>query len=93
MNELTSTIEVLKQFLNNPWLLSFGGLWVLGYMLKEHSPVNNRLIPWVIEIVGGILGVVLIEKSLGGAIIGFLMGYVIIGSYEHYKSGKELFKI
>ncbi|QUH21405.1 phage holin family protein [Alkaliphilus sp. B6464] len=92
MNELNSVIEVLKVFLINPWLLSFGGLWVIGYMLKEHTSFNNKLIPWVILVLGLGLGQALIEKSLAGAIIGLLMGYIVIGFYEHIKNSIEFFK-
>lgn len=92
MQEINGVIEVLKIFLNNSWLLSFGGLWVIGYMLKEHSRVNNKLIPWVILSLGVALGIALIEKSLGGAIVGLLMSYIIIGFYEHIKNSIELFR-
>ena len=92
MTELTGLIEVLEQFLSNPWLLLFGGVWILGYMLKEHSPLNNKLIPWVVLFSAGILGVTLIEKSLAGAIVGLVVGYIQIGFYEHIKNTIEMFK-
>ncbi|AKL95034.1 hypothetical protein CACET_c15850 [Clostridium aceticum] len=92
MYELDSIIEVLKVFLVNPWLLVFGGLWVVGYMLKEHSNLNNKLIPWILLVLGGALGIFLIEWSLGGLIIGLLMSYMIIGFYEHLKNSIELLK-
>ena len=86
MNQIYELIEVLEQFLSNPWLLAFAGVWIVGYMLKEKSPINNQLIPWIVLAVAIVLGVVIIEQSLAGAIVGGLIGYIQIGFYEHIKN-------
>lgn len=91
MSDLTALIEILKNLLENPWMLLFLGVWIIGYMLKEHTPLKNTYIPWIILGVAGALSFVLLEQSLNGVIIGFIIGYIQIGMYEHYKNLIETF--
>jgi FtsH-binding integral membrane protein len=92
MQELNNVIIILQEVLKNPWMLMFAALWVLGYMLKEHTNLNNKIIPWFIWVVAGVLGWLLIEASIAGVIIGFVIGWIIIGFYEHIKNTFEMFR-
>ena len=91
MDEIHALIEALKEIFANPWMLCFGALWVLGYMLKEFTSLNNKLIPWVLAFVGIGLGTVLIEMSVAGGIMGLIMAYLIMAFYEHIKNTIEFF--
>ena len=82
-------IEALQGAMQNPWMLLFIGTWVLGYMLKEHTPLENDLIPWALFVWGGILGFVLIERSLGAVIVGVFIGAAQIAMYEAFKPFKR----
>lgn len=92
MEELKSITELLKLLLEDPWLLSFAGIWLIGYLLKEHSPLNNNLISWVISIVGSLLGYYLIQNTIKGALVGALIGYMQIGFYEHIKATLKIIR-
>ena len=83
-------VELLENVFSNPWLVLFAGLWVLGWLLKEHSPIKNAIIAWILGFVGAILGLIIIEVSIAGGIVGLLASYVIIGAYEQYKGAKEI---
>ncbi len=81
------TIEqALKVIVSNPWLLTFAILWVFGWYLKEHTKLNNKLIPTFILAGGLLLGLVIIERGVVGGALGILMGYLIIAFYEHIKN-------
>lgn len=79
----------LKTIIGNPWLLTFAFLWVIGWYLKEHTKLNNKLIPTVILLCGAVIGIVIIQKTLTGAILGVIMAYIIIAFYEHIKNTIE----
>lgn len=85
MNDMAQAIELLKSIMNNPWLLAFLALFLLGWLLKEHSNLPNQLIPWVLTITGGILGILLIEGSLAGMIMGCSLAYIEMALYEKIK--------
>lgn len=75
----------------NPWFLAFAFLWVIGWLLKEWTPLNNKLIPTVLIVIGALIGYAIIAQNITGAIIGVLMGYIIIAFYEHIKNTIEYF--
>lgn len=85
MNEMAEVIELLKKIMNNPWLLAFLALFLIGWLLKEHSNLPNQLIPWVLTITGGGLGILLIEGSLAGTIMGCSLAYIEMALYEKIK--------
>lgn len=87
--DIMQIIEALQQIQNSTWLLVFLGLYIFGYMLKEHTALNNKLIPWFIVGAGVGLGYYCINKTLGGVIVGAAMAYIIIGFYEHIKNTFE----
>lgn len=87
--DILQIIEALKQLENQTWLLTFTALFIMGYMLKEHTSLNNKLIPWAILFGGMVLGYVTINKTLGGVIVGAVMAYIIMGFYEHIKNTFE----
>ena len=88
--DIEKLIEFLEGVLANPWMLMFVGVWVVGYMLKEKTTLDNGLIPWIVLVVALTLGLFLIELSLGGAIVGLLIGYIQIGFYDQIKGAIKL---
>lgn len=79
MNEI---INLLQEALADPWMLLFLAVWGLGYYVKEFTTVKPQ---WAIPPVGIILGVVLIEVSVGGAIVGGVMALTQMGLYDVLK--------
>ena len=91
MNEINQQIELLKLIMNNSYLLAFTALFVIGYMLKEHTTFNNKLIPWALFALGILMGLSLIQFTLTGAVAGGIMAWVVMGSYEHLKNSAEAY--
>jgi len=75
-------IDLLQEALADPWTLLFLAVWGVGYFVKEHTPLE---VPWIVLPVGIILGIFLIELSLGGAIIGGVMALAQMGFYDVVK--------
>lgn len=75
-------IQVLQSALSDPWMLLFLAVWGLGWYVKEFTTIKPQ---WVIPPAGIILGVVLIEQSLGGAIIGMVIALAQMGLYDVVK--------
>ncbi len=75
-------ITILQQILTDPWMLSFTALWGLGYYLKTYTTLKPE---WVLPVVGMLLGWVLIERSIGGAIVGGVMALMQMGAYDMVK--------
>jgi len=86
---LNDYVEILETIFSNVWLLLFAGLYVLGWLLKEHSNIKNALISWILAGAGIVLGLLVIEWSLAGGIIGLFASHIIIATYEQYKGGRE----
>lgn len=91
MSDIQQLIQLLIMIMGNAYMLAFAGLWVLGWLLKEYTPINNKMIPWILFIAGVILGLCLLEWSLAGGIIGALMAWIIMAVYEHVKNTIELY--
>lgn len=91
MDEINYLIELLKFIMKNSYLLAFTALFVVGYMLKEHTNFNNKLIPWVLFFLGILMGLSLIQFTLSGAVAGGIMAWVVMGSYEHFKNSAEAY--
>lgn len=85
MQELTVLIEALKALLMQPYMLAFAALFLIGFLLKEHSQIGNHLIPWVLTILGACLGALLIDMSLAGVIVGCVIAFLIEATYDHLK--------
>jgi len=79
-------MEFFKVILENPFVASFVFLYGLGWLLKHHTPLDNNLIPWVLGLTGMVMGYLLLEQSLKGAIAGFAMGLFTVGAYQFIKS-------
>ena len=79
MNEI---ISLLQEALGNPWMLLFLAVWGLGWFLKEQTNVKPQ---WVLPVLVIVLGLVLIELSVGGAIVGFVMALAQMGFYDVVK--------
>ena len=78
-------IDLLQGALADPWMLLFLAVWGVGFFLKEKPPIDSAKIPWIVFPLGIILGAVLIELSLAGAIIGGVMALAQMGFYDVVK--------
>lgn len=78
-------IDLLQGALADPWMLLFLAVWGVGYFVKEYTPLPGDKVPWIVLPVGIILGVLLIELSLPGAIIGGVMALAQMGLYDVVK--------
>ncbi len=78
-------IDLLQGALADPWMLLFLAVWGVGDFVKEHTPLPGDKVPWIVFPVGIILGVLLIELSLPGAIIGGVMALAQMGLYDVVK--------
>ncbi|WP_350342941.1 phage holin family protein [Proteinivorax tanatarense] len=92
-SDLQIMIELLVDIMKDPMLLTFAGVWVLGYMLKEHTDLDNNLIPWIVVFSAALLSLVIIEFSIAGFIVGAVIGYIQIGLYEQTKATKEIYQM
>ncbi|KJS86100.1 MAG: hypothetical protein JM58_07495 [Peptococcaceae bacterium BICA1-8] len=79
-------LDFFKMILENPFVASFVFLYGLGWLLKHHTPLNNNYIPWMLGLLGMVMGCLLLELSLKGAIAGFAMGLFTVGAYEFLKN-------
>jgi len=79
-------LEFFKMIIENPFIALFVFLYGLGWLLKHHTSLNNDLIPWVLGIIGLVMGFLLLEGTLKGAIAGFAMGLFTVGAYEFIKN-------
>lgn len=79
-NELIEILETTQQV---NYLLIIMFLYAVGYWFKNFTPLNNKLIPNLIFVLGGVLGFVLIQKTLTGAIMGVITAYITIAFHEH----------
>lgn len=75
-------ITLLQEALNNPWSLLFLAVWGIGHYIKEFTHIKPQ---WVLPIVGIVLGLLLVELSLGGGIIGFVLALIQMGLYDVIK--------
>jgi hypothetical protein len=91
MQNATQAIEQLKVVMENPWMLTFLAIFLLGWLLKEHTKLSNKLIPWVLTVTGAILGLFLIEYSVAGGIMGCALAYIEMALYEKIKNTVEYF--
>jgi hypothetical protein len=85
-------LDVFKMILENPFMASFVFLYGLGWLLKHHTPLNNNFIPWILGITGMIIGCILLEFTIRGAIAGFSMGLFTVGAYEFIKNSARMAK-
>lgn len=85
-DQITQFIEFITK---NPYALITVITYVLSYWMKNYVPINNKLIPTINFLLGGVLGIVLIEKTLVGAILGVVCAYFAIAFYEHIKNTLE----
>jgi len=89
---MENLLNFFQVILENPFMASFVFLYGLGWLLKHHTPLNNNFIPWVLSLVGMIIGCVLLEFSIRGAIAGFAMGLFTVGAYEFIKNTARVAK-
>jgi hypothetical protein len=89
---LEGLIQWLQEVMANPWMLAFLVVWAWGWMLKEHTTLNNKLIPWFVMAMAAILSFAIIEATMNGVLIGVVIGWVQIGFYEWVKNNIGFFK-
>ena len=78
-------IDLLQGALADPWMLLFLAIWGIGFFVKEYTPLSADKTPWIVLPVGIALGVLLIELSLPGAIIGGVLALAQMGFYDVIK--------
>ena len=78
-------IDLLQGALENPWMLLFLVIWGMGYFLKEHTPLDNAKVPWILLPAGVVFGLLLIELSLPGGIVGGVLALAQMGFYDVVK--------
>ena len=78
-------IDLLQGALENPWMLLFMAVWGIGYFLKEHTPLDNAKVPWILLPAGIALGLLLVELSLPGGIVGGVLALAQMGFYDVIK--------
>lgn len=78
-------IDLLQGALENPWMLLFLAVWGIGYFLKEHTPLDNAKVPWILLPAGIALGLLLVELSLPGGIVGGVLALAQMGFYDVIK--------
>lgn len=91
MQNATEVIELLKVVMENPWMLTFLAIFLLGWLLKEYTKLPNKLIPWVLSVTGALLGLFMIEYSVAGVIIGCALAYIEMALYEKIKNTIEYY--
>ena len=75
-------INLLQSALSDPWSLLFLAVWGVGWYLKTYTTVKPQ---WALPPLGIALGLALIELSLGGAIVGFVISLAQMGFYDVIK--------
>ena len=75
-------LEQFAEILANPWVAAYAGLWIVGYLLKNHTRVSNNIIPWVLAITGAAMGVALLDMSVAGGVAGAAVGLFAIGVHS-----------
>lgn len=85
----TAIIEIVKPVLESPWYAVIIALWVIGYLVKNQTVISNRYIPLIVVISGCILGCLLIQPDLVGAIAGGALGLLSIGGHSAVKNSVE----
>lgn len=91
MQNATQVIEGLKVVMGNPWMLTFLAVFLLGWLLKEHTKLSNKLIPWALTLTGALLGLFMIEHSVAGVIMGCALAYIEMALYEKIKNTIEYY--
>lgn len=87
--------EVLTEFmtiLESPEVALFAGIWVVAFLLKNYTALNNNYIPFVVVGIGVLLSLVLISVSAQGAILGAAIGLFMIGGHSFVKHAGEVGK-
>lgn len=82
-------IEIVKPVLESPWYAVIIALWVVGYLVKNQTIIPNRYIPFIVVITGCVLGCLLIQSDLVGAIAGAALGLLSIGGHSAIKNSIE----
>ena len=83
-------LEQFAEILANPWVAVFTGLWIVGYLLKHHTRINNSHIPWVITVIGAAMGITLLDVSLSGGVAGAAVGMFAIGIHSMAKHTAQM---
>lgn len=77
----SSMVETIRQASENPWTLLFFALWALGAFLKHGTNISNNWIPTILVVCGSTLGTLIIEMSVKGFVVGFIVAVLMIGAH------------
>lgn len=86
------SIDLLITSIENPLILSFIFIWVLGWCLKNKTKIDNRRIPLILIPIGILLGLFIIETSVKGIVTGILIALLQMGGYDLFKNIVDLIK-
>ncbi|MBM7855980.1 hypothetical protein JOC37_002403 [Desulfohalotomaculum tongense] len=79
-------IELIKSYMNDPWLEILIVIWALGWVAKTTPFIKNNYVPLVLVVLGMLLGALLIEFSLNGVLAGLVLAVFAIGSHSTVKN-------
>jgi len=85
--------EILKEFIQimeNPEIALFAGVWVIAFLLKNYTKMNNNYIPFVVVAAGVLLSLALISVSIQGAVFGAVIGVFLVGGHSFAKHAGKL---
>jgi hypothetical protein len=85
-------IKLLEDSLNNPLLLTFLTVWIVGWFIKNKTKIDNARIPLILTPLGILLGLFVIELSMKGAIVGLLIAAIQMGGYDLIKNLTEFIR-
>ena len=84
--QMIDTLEVIKGM---PLILVVAVVYILGYLLKNFTRLDNKLIPWFLVLGGILVNLFLSGFTLPNGIIGLIIAYVVMAFYEHIKNTIE----
>ena len=78
MEEIKVYEELFRLIISNNYYIVATVLYIVGYMIKHHSKIDNQIIPWIMVILGSMAGYFVIAKTMNGLMSGLILGFVTI---------------
>lgn len=85
--------KAIQDLTGAPLIVILISVYILGYLLKNFTPLNNKLIPWFLIVFAMVLMVVFFGLTPMNLLIGLVIGYIVIAFYEHVKNTLEAFML
>lgn len=85
--------EVLAEFmvvLESPEVALFAGIWVVAFLLKNYTALNNNYIPFIVVGTGILLAIALVSVTIQGAILGAAIGVFLVGGHSFVKHAGKM---